>query len=119
MGGDRTLIERLRIGSIGAEGEKSNHNLSFNILLKDFPEMIQTGNNKYTALISRIKSVRKTTKQNKNLLLLQLGVKEISKCNFISLLSFPLLGLLESNSNYILIFKVIPVGLQLGISSKA
>ena len=49
---------------MGPEGEKSNHNLSFNILLKDFEETIQTRDGKYIALIPEIKSVRKKQKQS-------------------------------------------------------
>ena len=48
---------------MGPEGEKSNHNFSFNMLLKDFKETIQTSDSKCLVFIPELKSVRK--KQNK------------------------------------------------------
>lgn len=56
--GNTSVTERPRTGSMGAEEDKSNHDLSLNILLKDVQETIQIKDSKYTALIPGIKSVR-------------------------------------------------------------
>lgn len=50
---------------LGAEGKKSNHNLSFNILLKDFQETIQTRDSKIHSPHSRNKVCQKNEHLNK------------------------------------------------------
>lgn len=58
MGETDCLLKGPEMGVWGLRKRKSNHNLSLNILLKDFQETIQTRDSKYTALTPGIQCVR-------------------------------------------------------------